>query len=768
MSQASSSKICNYDVFLSFRGEDTRRTFVSHLHKALEQSGICIFKDDEQLETGKSISDELLKVIKESKIAIVIFSESYASSRWCLEELAHIIKCKNELELIVIPVFYDVTPSDVRHQNPAFQSLYLFKIEVRHEAEFNKKLVEQVLELVNPTCIHLPGLVIGPNSHAAGVISLCEFYSSTGVCMFGIYGMGGIGKTAVAKAVYNQIHRGYEGFSFVAHVRERSENNMLHNLQEQLLSEVLKRENFKVQYNVDKGKCQIQDRLGQRKVLIVLDDVDDMSQIKALAEERSWFGSGSTIIITTRSEHLLDDVGVDYKYEVTRLDDFSSRRLFCFHAYKNTNVPENLDHELVKDIARLGGGVPLALEVLGSLLHKKDDQTWRSTLESLKNLAHHSSIHKALKVSYDSLDENSQEIFLDIACFFIEAQELFASLVLTGCGRSFSLGKGILTGRCLIKIEQNRLWMHDLVRDMAREIVRQESLKEPHMCSRLWFHEDVNYVLRKNKGSNLIEGISAIHPKVKDLTVETKSFARMDRLKIFQAKGMNITGSFKNLFEDLRWLSWQNFPLKCLPTDIHLTKLVALDMQYSNIVEVWQSTIKPLENLAYLNLSHCQRLKRTPDFSRAISLETILFTGCSELVEIDSSIKYLVKLVYLNLEDCVSLKNLPSSICKLESLQHLNMSGCSGLQQLPADLGHLKNLRSLSLQGCNRSLKAQSWLTSILSYVPWAGSSSSCPERLLPHSLSRLSHLTVLNLNDNLSVKSPTNNNRRTQRTKQL
>uniref|UniRef100_A0A0V0GUX7 Putative ovule protein n=1 Tax=Solanum chacoense TaxID=4108 RepID=A0A0V0GUX7_SOLCH len=64
--------------------------------------------------------------------------------------------------------------------------------------------------------------------------------------------------------------------------------------------------------------------------------------------------------------------------------------------------------------------------------------------------------------------------------------------------------------------------MHDLVRDMAREIVRQESLNEPHMRSRLWFHEDVNYVLRKNKGSNLIEGISAIHPKVKDLTVDTK------------------------------------------------------------------------------------------------------------------------------------------------------------------------------------------------------------------------------------------------------
>lgn len=111
MSHASSSKICKYDIFLSFRVEDTRRTFVSHLYNALEQRGIHAFKDDEWLESGKSISTELLKATEDARFAVVIFSKSYASSRWCLEELAHIIKCKNELEQIVIPVFYDVRPS---------------------------------------------------------------------------------------------------------------------------------------------------------------------------------------------------------------------------------------------------------------------------------------------------------------------------------------------------------------------------------------------------------------------------------------------------------------------------------------------------------------------------------------------------------------------------------------------------------------------------------------------------------------------------------
>lgn len=121
---SSSTKDCKYDGFLSFRGEDTRRTFVSHLYDALHRKGIHVFKDDERLETGKSISDELLKAIEESRCAIVIFSKRYASSIWCLEELAHIIKCRNELDHNVIPIFYDVSPSDVRRQNPPFDESF--------------------------------------------------------------------------------------------------------------------------------------------------------------------------------------------------------------------------------------------------------------------------------------------------------------------------------------------------------------------------------------------------------------------------------------------------------------------------------------------------------------------------------------------------------------------------------------------------------------------------------------------------------------------
>ena len=103
-----------YDVFLSFRGSDTRKKFTSHLYEALKRNGIITFRDDESLDRGAFIKPELLKAIEESKIAVVIFSRDYASSSWCLTELAKVYECMGKKKLIVLPVFHDVDPRDVR------------------------------------------------------------------------------------------------------------------------------------------------------------------------------------------------------------------------------------------------------------------------------------------------------------------------------------------------------------------------------------------------------------------------------------------------------------------------------------------------------------------------------------------------------------------------------------------------------------------------------------------------------------------------------
>jgi hypothetical protein len=115
---------CRYDVFLSFNGEDTRHNFTAHLYQALLQKGINTFIDDEELRSGEEISSTLLKAIEESKISIVVFSQAYASSKWCLDELLKILECKETNGQMVLPVFYKVDPSDVRHQNKCFEKAF--------------------------------------------------------------------------------------------------------------------------------------------------------------------------------------------------------------------------------------------------------------------------------------------------------------------------------------------------------------------------------------------------------------------------------------------------------------------------------------------------------------------------------------------------------------------------------------------------------------------------------------------------------------------
>jgi len=118
----------NFEVFLSFRGEDTRASFTSHLYAALQNAGIIVFKDDESLPRGKQISISLRLAIENSPISIVVFSKNYAESRWCLKELEKIMECHRTIGHVVLPVFYDVDPSEVRHQRgefgKAFQRLY--------------------------------------------------------------------------------------------------------------------------------------------------------------------------------------------------------------------------------------------------------------------------------------------------------------------------------------------------------------------------------------------------------------------------------------------------------------------------------------------------------------------------------------------------------------------------------------------------------------------------------------------------------------------
>lgn len=517
----SSSNCWKYDVFLSFRGQETRNTFTAHLYHALCNKGINAFIDD-KLERGEHITSKLDRVIEDSRISLLIFSENYARSIYCLDELVKILECKESKGQVVFPVFYNVDPSDVEEQNGSFGEALLFHetywgidtervqkwrealtkaaqlsgwhLNNGNEAKFIWRIVEKVLSQLNHTSLHIAAYQVGLNNHIEEINHMLNTRSD-GVCMVGLCGIGGVGKTTISKAVYNLIANQFEGSCFLSNVREISKQYGLLRLQETLLYEILGDKNL-VLGSVDRGINVIRDRLRNKKVLIVIDDVDNLDQLKQLAGEPDWFGLGSRIIITTRDEHLLVAHGVERLYKVKELCPDDALMLFSWNAFRNPHPSE--DHlEVSLRAVRYAQGLPLALVVLGSFLYGRSIREWESELDRLKRIPN-KQIYEVLKISFDGLEYHEKTIFLDIACFFKGQEKDYVIKILDACDVNPDIGIQVLIEKSLIYIENNKIQMHELLQSMGRQIVHQESPNIPGRRSRLWFHEDVLHVLTEN------------------------------------------------------------------------------------------------------------------------------------------------------------------------------------------------------------------------------------------------------------------------------
>uniref|UniRef100_A0A251UV94 ADP-ribosyl cyclase/cyclic ADP-ribose hydrolase n=1 Tax=Helianthus annuus TaxID=4232 RepID=A0A251UV94_HELAN len=520
----SSSRSCKYDVFLSFRGEDTRKTFVDHLYSSLKQSLLSIYKDDKTLLRGESIRPSLFEAIEESRIAIIIFSKHYADSSWCLDELAHIMKCKEERALIVMPIFYDVDPSDVRKQKGDFEIAFAQQeaqnknkaqvwrnalvdasnlagwepkhIANGHESEIIKEIVDTIVHSLSPLNSEANEDLVGMTTRVQYLKSQLEI-GSDGVRMVGIWGVGGGGKTTLASSLYMGISSYFEGHHIIENVREETSKDGLKKLQENILSAFSKTDvkvtvssRKKHDKNIVQGKHMIKSMLCRRKVLLLLDDVNDLSQLEALAGSHSWFGSGSRVLITTRDAHLLRTHKVDEVSHVRLLSDDEAMQLFNKHAYNKKDPVEDYETLSLRVIS-YAAGLPLALKVLGSFLYDKKKKGWMSSLDRLKDIPD-TKIVEMLKISYDGLKDMEKEIFLDIACFFKKWEKDEAMEILEACDFHPEIGIEVLRQKALVSIVDGRLDMHDLVQEMGHYIVRVKHPNNPNKRSRIWKSEDIN------------------------------------------------------------------------------------------------------------------------------------------------------------------------------------------------------------------------------------------------------------------------------------
>ncbi|CAN1264364.1 Disease resistance protein L6 [Linum perenne] len=684
-----------YEVFLSFRGPDVRTTFADVLYKFLDRFKIRTFLDDEELRKGEKIAPSLTEAIKESKVYIPILSQGYASSKWCLQELALMVKwCKQGDDRIILPIFYMMEPRNVRHQEGSYKEAFRLHSK-KYDAETIKEwkealkevgemkgwsvkesdkqgdIIEKVYSKVWSHLLRSYKLVtdelVGIDSHVQQVTRLLTS-DSEGMKVVGIHGMGGMGKTTIAKAVYNELYSQFDRFCFVEDAREiLSKSEGIVALQSKIISSILR---------------------------------------------------------------------TDYK--VT-----DASELFSKHAFGTDNPPEE-DASVSMEFVKVAAGLPLALKVIGSLLFRRERKFWAAKLMELKDIPP-AKLQERLKVSYNELSDNEKQIFLDIACFFIGIEKDFPFYMWSDCKFYPESGINTLLLRSLIRFnERNQLWMHDHIRDLGRAIVREEDSQRPWKRSRIWSNKDALNILKTGEGSNRIKVLKVDMKAEKELKLTDKEFKKLSGLRYLEVRYGRLVGDFKGVLPNLRWL--RLIDCYSIPSDLNMKKLVILEMIDCPVKDEWRgwSGIKVASNLKAIQLQFCKEIRTAPDLSQCRNLEWIYLHFCTAMrgeIHIGNLLKNLKLLRFSG----TYITMITGEIGTLENLQELCFDDCDKLQYL-GGLWKLSKLRKLVLKylsSCNSLLVMPTSLNQL--YLSSSRVLNLFELKILPN-FANLNNLTKLSL----------------------
>ncbi|KAJ4723790.1 Disease resistance protein (TIR-NBS-LRR class) family [Melia azedarach] len=399
-------------------------------------------------------------------------------------------------------------------------------------------------------------------------------------------------------------------------------------------------------------------------------------------------------------------------------------------------------------------GNALALKVLGSHFHRKSKIDWEKGLCNLSQISS-SKVHDVLKISYNDLQLDERSIFLDIACFFNGNNKDWVMDILDDNRVNIDYRLNVLVEKSLVsRSDGNMLQMHDLLQEMGRELVRQESIKNPGKRSRLWHHEDIYDVLKRNKGTDSIEGIFLDMSNIRDLDLTPGAFAKMSNLRLLKlyvphhfdisnmSSKVHLSEALACLPDELRYLHWHGYPWRTLPINFNPGNLIELSLPYSKVEQLWEGK-KEASKLKIIDLEHSDYLSRIPDAAETPNVERISVPYCNKLSCLPSSIQnfnYIRLLSFrgltglsffpdnihfrspidIDLSDCINLrkfpsisgnviklrlgstaiKEVPSSIERLTSLECLDLRKCYALTSLPTSICKLKSLRKLELRYC--------------------------------------------------------------------
>ncbi|XP_039169949.1 disease resistance protein RPV1 [Eucalyptus grandis] len=806
-----------YDVFLSFRGADTRHRFADCLYNMLTYARIHVFRDKEEMKSGEEIHPQLIQAIKQSKISIPVISTDYGSSKSCLMELEQMLKCKKNESHIIIPVFYYVDPSDVRNCRGSFRRsmqghkrnhegkvIDSWKSALRRIGELNgyhldetrevphgeliKQIVGQVLKKLKTEDLIVPKHLVGVDSHVQDIMAKLKVnYCNRQAVNIGptcemllIHGIAGVGKTALAKHVYNQLYHLFDACSSLGPIPAKITPRGVLSLQKKLISD-LHNGNVRKSYSSDNALSHIQNRFKRMKILLLLDGVGGHEQLGDVVGELDWLGPGSRVILTSQKQDVLKKINGAESFPLGPLKQDEALRLFCRHAFQ-TDSPREEFKNLSTDIVAATSGLPLALQMVGSSLFlEKSKRVWRETLSELK-AAPLEQVETALNKSYTNLNDKERQIFLDIACFFVGMDKRIPYYMWDDCTYSPSKSIRALHTWSLIDIgEDKELCMHEILKNFGREIVKNENRDEPCKRSRLCDHEEALDVLNRRKGTKKVKalGLEFCDEPKGNSSFECDRFDGFQHLRFLKLDRADICGNFGDRLSSLRWLDWRGRPkiFDVQSLNLYLPNLLILNLSGSQVDKDWSGwdLLNQTRKLKVLNLTGCVKLIATPTFPTSMELEILILKGCSNLAIINASFCVLKKLVYLNMKGCSLLHELPdlghmrglkelvideTSICRIDfkegsvgNLKRLSARGCKHLKEMPDSIKYLTSLKNLALDGTEiRTLRESIESLKKLQILSLKNCGSLSD---LPDGIGKLSSLQSLNLSQTRIHKLP-------------